>query len=103
MTTALEPRLAAPARRRARADAVPQREPALQRADELDHLCGCWRTALDAAETALRTAPAVLQSEALQGRMTLLKAERTAVATLLEELARDLQVKKLDIARVLAH
>ena len=35
--------------------------------------------------------------------MTLLKAERTAVATLLEELARDLQVKKLDIARVLAH
>ncbi len=93
MTATLQPRRAATTRPQPRS-APPERDRRkLQRVDELDGLSTQWRRALDAAQTALQAAPAVLQSEPLRGRTTLLKAERTETAHLLEGLAHDFQVK----------
>jgi hypothetical protein len=57
--------------------------PALERINELDALGASWRLALDAAQAALQAAPAALSPEALDGRATLLAAERTQTAQLL--------------------
>jgi hypothetical protein len=63
------------------------------RREEFHALSTHWRLALDTAQTALEAAPEVLPAEALQGRMSLLAAERAATAQLLQELAHDLRVE----------
>lgn len=90
MATALQPRLTH--QQRARLHALPTARRPLQRIDELDALGSRWRLALDAAQTALQAAPAALGPESLRGRSSLLKAERTETARLLENLARDFSV-----------
>jgi beta-phosphoglucomutase-like phosphatase (HAD superfamily) len=67
-------------------------ETALQRADELDELSAQWRLALDAAQAVVQAAAGKLHPVSFSGRESLLKAERTATAHLLEGLARDFQV-----------
>ena len=93
MATVLEPRRAELTRPQPRSAPTDRGRRKLRNVDELDGLSSAWRRALDAAQTALQSAPAVLHDEPLRGRSTLLKAERTQTAHLLEDLAHDFQVK----------
>jgi multidrug resistance efflux pump len=90
MATAVQPRPAHQQRQPLRV--LTATRPALERINELDALGASWRLALDAAQAALQAAPAALSPEALDGRATLLAAERTQTAQLLERLARDFAV-----------
>jgi hypothetical protein len=55
-----------------------------------------WRTALDAAQAALRTAALSLDAQEVGERGRQLADERSYTAQLLETLARELRVPRLD-------
>jgi beta-phosphoglucomutase-like phosphatase (HAD superfamily) len=99
MTTAVQPRFDVSARprraesHRAQPPAASERANKLQLVNEFDELGTRWRLALDAAQKALEAATPVLSAEPLQGRLSLLKAERATTAHLLDGLARDFQVE----------
>jgi hypothetical protein len=56
--------------------------------DQLARLRDCWCSALDAAETALQGAKAILTADELRGRAGHLRDERAGANRALESLAR---------------